>query len=145
MQNTPGKCYDQVWEDGNLLLFWLMWKSVSPDSRKRMVDIMGERWPAHHRERRAKRSVAAEHKTLAGMLCWIVAWREGATDSFTVLCANTRICKLIQATMGSWMHTLTLSVNDFVWVSVCVRRGPPPNDSSCCFWMPGELYSFFFN
>ncbi len=62
----------------------------------------------------------AEHKTLAGMYCWILAWREGATDPFTVLCASTRIWNLIQAAMGSWMHTLALSVHVCVCVCVCV-------------------------
>lgn len=42
--------------------------------------------PAQHGEKRANEFVVTEHKTLAGMCCWIVAWRKGATDSFTVVC-----------------------------------------------------------
>ena len=88
--------------------FELVWKVTAPLERQER-EYRVERWPAQHTAKRAKRSVVAEHKTLAGMYCWIVAWREGATDPSTDLCASTRILNLIQAAMGSWMHTLALS------------------------------------
>lgn len=45
---------------------------------------------------------------------------KGATDPFTVSCASSRIWNLIQAAMGSWMHTRTL-VGACLCVSLCLR------------------------
>ena len=80
-----------------------------------------ECWPSQHKERRAKGSAVPGHKTLAGMFCWMVAWREGTGDPLMVLCASTRIWNLIQAATGSWMHMLAPCAHVCMCVSACAK------------------------
>lgn len=56
-------------------------------------------WPAQQKEKRSNLFVVTQHTTLAGMCCWIAARRKGAADSFSVVCASTRIWNLMQ---GPW-------------------------------------------
>lgn len=73
-------------ENVDWLLFWMFWMCweghcTIREPGERITDAV---WSVEQ-PRRPKRSVA-EHKTLAGMCGWIVAWREGPADPFSCLC-----------------------------------------------------------
>lgn len=114
-QDTVEKRFSSVpWGgDGDWLLFWMFWIRLEGhctirEPGERIVDAVC----STEQPRRAKRSVA-EHKTLAGMYCWIAAWREGGRWSIlSSVPASTRILNLIRAAVGTSreMHALALSV-----------------------------------
>lgn len=114
MQDTPGNCLSIVWEDGKWLRLWLSLEGhlANGEPGERTVDSM---WRADQSRREGRRpNEVCKGRTqdaIAGILCWVVAWREGAGDLLTVMCASSRIWNLIQAATGSWMHTLALLVH----------------------------------